>query len=249
MVGVGVTAADGPIGHITRFLLGRRYWTVRYFVADTGPRCHHRELLISPMVILAHTPEIAISMRREPLLGTPPYDKNEPVTRRHEAAVLDYQGLPWYWAGPALWGPASTARAAGRGEVRSPTALAAVRSLLNDGEAVHLTDSDTVLQTDVIASDGPIGLIVDALIEIGTWRVQYLVADVSRWSRARYALLAPAWIIRQSWELRQLTSRVTRQAIDRAPRCQDVSAVTREHEIALHRYYGFSAYWQTQARD
>jgi hypothetical protein len=251
-VGRVVETSAGTLGHVTGFLLGLPYWTIRYFVVEPGTVWHRQDALISPMLILEHEPAMVLSVQREVIRDGPRQDAGVVPTRREEAIVLDYYGLPWYWAGPSLWGSASTAIEAGkqrwshRDQVPASGGPSAMR-VSATGDPVHLADSSAVFRTQVEGEDGTIGPIVDLIVQPDSWRVRYLVVETSVWSAWHHALISPDWITKRSWSSGLLTSRLTRRAIERAPRYDPVAGLTREQETMLHRYHGLPPYWQTRA--
>jgi hypothetical protein len=242
-----VQARDGEIGTVSRYLLDVDQWAVRYFVVHAGTWWQGREVLISPMSVAEGTlasGRIAVSLTREQVRNSPPYDPSRTLTRQHESDLLAHYGYPMYWAGPFLWGPvpmATTgAAAAGPRDAVRTEGNAATREA---SERVSgLADSQAVIGTHLHATDGDIGHIDDFLAEDDTWSIRYLIVDTSNWWLGRHVLISPSWIERFDWAGHRLEMAVDRMSIKNAPG-YDTVPPSRDDEEALHRHYGRPPYW------
>ncbi|MFO8175196.1 MAG: PRC-barrel domain-containing protein, partial [Longimicrobiales bacterium] len=111
ITGYPIAARDGDIGRCKDFLFDDVNWTIRYMLADTGKWIPGRKVLISPMSM--DTPDwgskrIPVRLTREQVEKAPSVRADEPVSRQHEAELLQYYGYPYYWGGEGLWGMASS---------------------------------------------------------------------------------------------------------------------------------------------
>jgi sporulation protein YlmC with PRC-barrel domain len=93
------------------------------------------------------------------------------------------------------------------------------------------------------ATDGEIGSVSDLYFSDNTWDVRYLVVDIGSWLAGRTVLLVP-----QSLELPArvgdpIRVRLTRDQIRQSPDIDTAKPVSRQHEEALHSYFGWPPYW------
>jgi hypothetical protein len=93
------------------------------------------------------------------------------------------------------------------------------------------------------ATDGDIGHVKDFYFDDQNWAVRYLVADTGSWLPGRQVLLSPHAFggLRQDGKI--LRVNLTRKKIEDSPAIESHKPVTRQHEDAYHRYYGWPGYW------
>jgi hypothetical protein len=86
VIGYGVEARDGAIGHIHDLLFDPQSWTIRYAVVDTGHWLPGRQVLIAPQW-LEHIDWAARRARvratRAAVESSPPYRHGEPLHEDH----------------------------------------------------------------------------------------------------------------------------------------------------------------------
>ena len=212
--GGAVHAVDGDVGSIQDFYFDDDTWTVRYLVVDTGKWLPGRRVLI-PLWAL-HAPEwtearIPVRLTRDEVKHSPDVNTHKPVSRATEAAALAYYGYPFYWSGPALWGPAV-----------SPGPIAAMprpvtAPIVKDDRDTHLRSCREVTGYHIHARDGEIGHVDDFVIDGETWRIDHLLVDTSNWIGGRSILLSPTSIEGISLPQRQVQVALTREAVARQP--------------------------------
>lgn len=243
--GAPVAAMDGSIGHVARFLIDIDAWTVRYLVVDAGGFWQGHEVVISPMSITGRIDSggaLPLSLTREAIRNSPPYDPLNPFTRDKEAALLAHYGYAQYWNGPFLWGPYPTP--AGTEPRARPIRDRVTGAAVLDQPAAHeLASSRTVIGIHIHARDGDIGHVEDCLAEGDTWRIRYMVVDTSNWWVGRRVLISPEWVERFEWAGRRLDVGLEKAQIQGAPEFRDAAHLTREQEASLHRYYDRAPYW------
>ncbi len=93
------------------------------------------------------------------------------------------------------------------------------------------------------ASDGDIGHVKDFYFDDQNWAVRYLVADTGSWLPGRQVLLSPHAFGSLHQAGKVLRVNLTRKQIEDSPAIESHKPVTRQHEEAYHRYYGWPAYW------
>jgi hypothetical protein len=99
----------------------------------------------------------------------------------------------------------------------------------------------------VRASDGDVGRVHDLYVDDRCWTVRYLVVDTGRWLSGRRVLVSPASVLGSDLRRRRLDLALTRTQILGSPDVDTDRPVSRQHEVALHEYYGIPFYWTHDA--
>jgi sporulation protein YlmC with PRC-barrel domain len=94
------------------------------------------------------------------------------------------------------------------------------------------------------ASDGDIGHVKDFYFDDHTWVVRYVVVDTGSWLPGRQVLLSPYAFGSISTEGKIMRVNLTRKQIEESPSIDLHKPVSRQHEEAYHRYYGWPYYWE-----
>lgn len=93
------------------------------------------------------------------------------------------------------------------------------------------------------ATDGSIGSIHDLSFDDKTWTIRYIVADTGRWLPGRKVLLSPVSFGSPDWKDKTIPISMNKKQIENSPSIDADKTVSREHEIELHKYYGWPPYW------
>jgi uncharacterized protein YrrD len=96
------------------------------------------------------------------------------------------------------------------------------------------------------AADGGIGSVSDFYFEDSNWTIRYLVVDTGSWLTRRHVLLATAAVEEVDWEKRDFRVRLTRDQVRHSPDIDTEKPVSRQQEIAMHRYFGWPTYWNVR---
>ena len=101
---------------------------------------------------------------------------------------------------------------------------------------------------NLLASDGPIGEVVDLLIDDDHWMVRYLVVSVAAATntQSKLVLISPAAISNADLEEGVITTQLNSQRVMFSPSLDDAQSISRQHELALVEHYGWPAYWLGQ---
>lgn len=86
VVGLAVAASDGSAGKLADFLIDDLTWEVRYLVVETGSWWSGKKVLLAPQWvdgIRAGEGTVQVSLAREAIKESPPYEPTEPVTPDH----------------------------------------------------------------------------------------------------------------------------------------------------------------------
>jgi len=95
----------------------------------------------------------------------------------------------------------------------------------------------------VAARDGVAGHVHDLLFDDRRWQVRYLVVDVHQGLSRRQVLISPICVRDADPVQRRLEVSLAREQIRRGPGVEADRPVSRQHEVALHEYYGIPFYW------
>jgi hypothetical protein len=92
------------------------------------------------------------------------------------------------------------------------------------------------------ATDGHIGHVRDAYFDDQRWSVRYVVVDTDPWLAGRRVLISPSSLRAADHEHKVLRAALTKAQVANSPDTDTEKPVSRQHEIALYRYY-FPYYW------
>ncbi|MCE0498173.1 MAG: PRC-barrel domain-containing protein [Methylacidiphilales bacterium] len=95
----------------------------------------------------------------------------------------------------------------------------------------------------LVALDGEIGLVKDFYFNDKTWMIRYLVADTEPWLPERLVLLSPHAFGQWDEHEKSLRVKLSKKQIENSPPLESHIPVSRQYEIAYHRYYGWPSYW------
>jgi hypothetical protein len=247
--GFRVHAVDGEVGRVADFFFEDETWTIRYLVVRTGNWLSGREVLVSPYALSRVHEEgsaITVSLTREQVQACPPIDVDEPVSRRHERALHQHYGWPYYWGMGGIWGPWAYP-AAMAGMPLPPAEPMDARHLEEErGGDPHLRSVREVINYRIHAEDEEFGRVDDFLLDDASWRLRYLVLDFGSVLKGRRSLLSPEWVDEVRWDDRSVHVALPAEKIRTSPQWKVDSDVTRDYEDALHAHYGRPRYWDTE---
>ena len=93
------------------------------------------------------------------------------------------------------------------------------------------------------ATDGNVGRVKDFLFDGQEWVVRYVVVDTSEWLAGRMVLLVPEVLGTPGTEGHILPVELTREQVRNSPDIDADKPVSRQNELDLFEYYGWSPYW------
>lgn len=225
-------ARDGELGNLREVYFDDQAWMVRYLVVRTGGWLLGREVLIAPRSVTEVNEEekaLTIDLTQEQIKGSPPVTTEKPVSRHYEQVFYQYYDWIPYWYGEPFLAPGM-----------SP--VAAEPRELSGGlpENPHLRSSHEVRGYHLHASNGEIGHVADFILGQQDWKVRYLEIDTRNWWPGKHVLIAPTWIRQVSWETKEISVKLAREAIESAPEYDSSQPITADDEIRLYQHYGLS---------
>lgn len=237
-------ARDGEIGRVKDFYFDDQRWPVRYLVVDTGKWLEQREVLISPFAVrgFRETDKVVeVKLTREQIKGCPSIDTDAPVSRQYEREYYQYYGWPFYWEGPALWGPSAFPAY----HYYPGLAAEGPRPLAPEQHSnPHLRSTSEVSGYHLEAPDGEIGHVEDFIFDDQDWVIQYLVVDTRNWWPGKKVLVSPAWATAVDWDRSRVQVSVAREAIRMAPEYNPTAPLSRDYEVRLFEHYHRHPYWE-----
>lgn len=230
MKNLAVLARDGEIGKVVDLLFDDHLWAIRHLVVDTGGWLTGKRVLLSPHSVEFLRPDegcVQVALARKQVEGAPEVDTDRPVSRQQEAALYDYYGYPYYWAGGGAWGAAGLPvpfPAAGRaGGVMGAAAHDTIPPPSSTEGDPNLRSCEEVMGYCIEASDGSIGHVEDFMFDPSSWHLRHIMVDTRNWLPGRHVLVDPASILAVDWNEREVRVRLTRKQVKAAPQPQDVT--------------------------
>jgi len=174
---------------------------------------------------------------------------------------LDYYGYPYYWGGRGFWGnslnPGMMLWDVGDGATASEARGGHADKMRIESEAntenrqhddPHLRSGNEILKYDVRAADGDIGHVQGLLVDEKAWAIRYLIVNTSNWWLGHQVLIAPQWIEGVSWEDRNVSVSLTRDAVRGSPPYVLGTRVGRDEEARTYDHYGRPGYWAREVQ-
>lgn len=96
----------------------------------------------------------------------------------------------------------------------------------------------------ILATDGPVGQVVDVLVDDRRWVIRYLVVDTGSWLSGRRVLISPFSVGQPDWAAQQLPVSLTTQRVEDSPSIDTDTTISRQHELEHAGYYGHPLYWE-----
>jgi uncharacterized protein YrrD len=100
VVGYGIAARDGTIGHVDDLIVDDETWTIRYFVIDTRNWWPGKKVLLSPRWITRvgwQEKKVSVDLPRQEIKNSPEYNDTAPIERDYEERLHEYYGENGYW--------------------------------------------------------------------------------------------------------------------------------------------------------
>ena len=104
-----------------------------------------------------------------------------------------------------------------------------------------LINTESLTGLSVHAVDGNLGKIDDFLFDDRSWAIRYITVSLHGLLLPKKVLLSPSSLTQISHDA--ISFKMTRSQIENSPPTDTSPTVSREHEKALHDYYGWPYYW------
>jgi len=197
LIGFTMGATDGEIGEVKDFYFDDETWTVRYLIVDTGNWLSGRVVLISTSALLApdwKNKVFPVDLSKEQIKNSPEINTELPVSRQEEIKLNQY--YPWasYWQ-IGGWGSApllSVPISARESETKKQPKVM--------DKDKHLRSTDKVTGYNIKTVDGEVGDVEDFLINISTWKIEFMLIDTGDWFPGKKVLISPDRIKEIDWD-------------------------------------------------
>lgn len=223
-------ARDGEIGRLKEVFFDDRYWTVRYFVVQTGTWLG-KEVLLPPSMVLSvddEGPGLQVDLTREQIRKCPDVKTSLPVSRHSENDFFGYYGINPYWMDDPLAGDSAHIQPApSAAQPREP-------------DQPNLRSSQVVTGYHIHAEDGEIGHVEDFILDDRDWVIRYLEVNTRNWLPGKHVLVAPVWIHAIDWHEKEVVVNLNRAAIESAPDYDPSELISNDDEVALYKHYGMT---------
>jgi uncharacterized protein YrrD len=103
-----------------------------------------------------------------------------------------------------------------------------------------------LMGSSIRAKDGEFGTAYDFLFDDRTWRVRYLVVESGGWLSRNRIVLSPAVLGTPDWVEKVLPVLLTKEQVQNSPDVDTEQPVSRQQEIAMSQYYGWSIDWSME---
>jgi hypothetical protein len=106
-----------------------------------------------------------------------------------------------------------------------------------------LYSANTVKGWGLQATDSQIGKIDEFYFDDGSWHIRYLVVNVGSWLKRQQVLLVPESVTAVDPAEGVIGVSLTKEEVANSPDVLEQVPVSRQMEIALHRHYNWTPYW------
>ncbi|MFP4473417.1 MAG: PRC-barrel domain-containing protein [Candidatus Omnitrophota bacterium] len=237
--GYQLLAKNGELGHVKDLFFDEDYWTVRYFIVDTGHWLPGKRVLISPSAIKGSPDpdkkDIPVpTLTTDQVKAAPPVDTKRPVSRQKEIEINLHYGWPNYWYTP-MNAPDVTPTAAPpplKTEKKEP-----------DKEEAHLRSMEEVRGYHIQSKDGEFGHVEDFIADDADWRIRYLIVNTKNFLPGKNVLISNNWITEIDWAQSRISADLFEETINNSPEYDEQHPLTREQEEELFDHYDKLPYW------
>jgi sporulation protein YlmC with PRC-barrel domain len=202
LYGKKLGASDGDVGHVKDFYFNDQQWAIRYVVVDTGSWLSGRLVLISPHAfenLHQDSDRLLVNLTRQQIENSPPIESHKPVSRQYEEE---------YDRKFETWG------VGGFPEAAPPPHLMPSKQASDD---LHLQSTQALSGYPIQTSEGPIGHVIDFIMDDKSWAICHLVVETGHWYSGKEIVISPMHIDRISYEEEKVFVNVTKEAILEAP--------------------------------
>jgi hypothetical protein len=241
-------SANGASVAVEQFLFEDQSWIIRYLVIEIRSHQKYMRKLITPLSIKKISREnLHFNISFDILENSPEFDKELPVSRQMEEALLKYYSWPCYWLYPegynllggALYPGLSVpfAYPAASGEDQQTDILSKESHFENTPGSSHLRLTNDVKGYRVIAPDGDIGQIAEFLIDDKMWVLKYLVIDTGHILPGRKVLMPFQMVKRIEWTSASIYVMCAQKTVIDSPLFDMEYPAGSEYESRVMAYY------------
>lgn len=110
VMGYGIAATDGELGHVEDYLIDEESWAIRYLIVDPRSWWPNAHVVVGVdwfTEVSWDTRTVGVSLTRDAVRNAPEWQPERPVDRAWETRLYRHHGREGYWERPAdrwlLW--------------------------------------------------------------------------------------------------------------------------------------------------
>ena len=234
-------AVDGTIGYVTDFYFDRTTWEIHYLLASTVGCSHARFVLISSVAVgsIQHDEKtVYIELTRKQIENSPPFGKNQSVSKQYENEYYSYYGWPPYWE-----------QSEGAVSVSSKQRQVCISDtdkniIIHPLHRTRVQSTGSLCGCTAVSTDGVAGRVDDFILDTRYWLIRYLQIKIANGAPRKQVLISPGWIEQVNLQQRLVKLDIPGRIIRRAPAFDRTQYITREYEARLTGHYGNPLYWR-----
>ncbi len=247
-----VNGKNGKLGKVDDFYFDQEQFVVRYLVIDTGSWLEHEQTLISTHAIDNidfDSSIIHVNLSSDELEDSPSIEKNEPISKSKEKALIEYFGWPDYWK--KSHSSDSELIHAGITERKK---LLNFKTLQKEDEAKqkakkvesNLRSLEEIRGYKIHAKDDKFGHLEDLFVEEeDSWIIRYLLIDTRNIMEGKLVIIAPEWIESINWFDKEIFIDKDKKEIEESPEYKEEKApIDKSYEELLYDHYDEKKYWK-----
>ncbi|MCP3031640.1 PRC-barrel domain-containing protein [Halobacillus sp. A1] len=228
-------ATDGEMGKIKDLYFDESSYTIRYLTFESKKWFPDQVIYLSPSAVEEVDLEkqvITVNHKRDELSEGAGVKEEAEMTPEREEELASRMNWSQYWVQQEKRGDETSTRGTAGPKTQQSRQLRSINHL-----------KGIFNRANVVAEDGIVGPISDAVIEIDSWNVRYFQVDCGTWSTHPLALISPDWITDTDWDEGRFRVDLTLHEIEEGPIYKKGDPITREFELKLYQNYKKSFYW------
>ena len=237
-----VTATDGDVGTVVKFLFDDERWAIRYLVVHTGGFFDGQYVLISPISFVRSTgqPTRSTSPSRRTRSRTPrasiPTDPSPASTSETTTSIMVIPNIGGTWS-RGVWATTRRCWRQGPGAARQTSRPPGTRGTPIFGAPRRFAGTTSRGETTGSASSKTSSSTMRRGRCATWWSTPATGGGVTGcWSR-------PAGRAGSAGRTRKVFVSLSREAIKKSPSWDPSSVIRRDYEARLHDFHGLRGYW------
>ena len=100
VIGYGIQASDGSIGHVEDFVFEDDTWAIRYVIVDTKNLLPGKKVMLSTQWVSSvdwDESAVYMNLSKDQIRNAPEYDPSQPIGRDYEQRLYEHYGEDIYW--------------------------------------------------------------------------------------------------------------------------------------------------------